>query len=889
MPVTSTVDRLSDFMHDSRTPPSLTPPPFPQSWNVGGSAHDSLAPVEPVQSLQAINNFSLPEGMSNLIVLDKVQEEPTVVLMPPLDAATDSKVNYQSSIPIHEGLQQQYPTSIRPPSIDNSTETSTVPRPIPKEVQVLVDAYIHNTPVLCIASKACMTKSWSVTLPSEVEFAYLGFHSIIAVQEERVPQDGRVPTSSDLAGRAKWEFKLQWGSGGEEYLGLPSDSLPETVAPWWLPPHTSEAVVSEPASTSTSSDNVDASTPEYKHQRLRSHNYSFRNTPIANRCPSILPLHLLVPHNDSAELGFGPEEIVEEHKGWYCAECGKLNRVVMMRHRRCSSSFCVSKVSSRSEASCGYSVLLECLRSPHEMLPAYLPTTKLPPGVGAPAKIQWPNGMMVLRYVLGVNKEPAAAAVESDQPGQRWAPNGEVSARYIFTGNMPSLQLDATELLDSIQTSCELVRDANDSPYFSHTASIGLHWPECLRRAREVIAKSVKTYVCSGDQEMDIQRLLVKGWVDSGSRRGTDLLNVVSSGNCVAMMCLGHNLTLKIFPKSGYLQVESNPNPATDGMLIKMADDVFGSDVAAFTNPQTSTSLETLLDDGEKEPPERRELKVEGFDGQTSQLMPVEGIVLESSSASTPTNDQMSGAMDGVVLESPPSTSEAAVIPEERKHAPRPGRSGATDGVLLAPSPAPTPTQDPQSAMEGIIEPSSSTSETAAILQKRKVALPEEPGIAEVLFEPSTPTKDQKPRAMAEPSSAAEKVVKKRRYTRKTGPEKPETAEVLVEPSTPTKNQSPGAMDGVVPEPSEKAVRKRRKAVPPPQKTEAVDSIVVEPSFVSTPTVKKRYVRKPTVRTVPPQPFIVTLVHGDILVLSGDDFNYSIVRSGTSILLVAFG
>jgi hypothetical protein len=128
--------------------------------------------------------------------------------------------------------------------------------------------------------------------------------------------------------------------------------------------------------------------------------------------------------------------------------------------------------------------------------------------------------MMVLRYVLTADKH-AVAAVESKQYAQReWAPEGEVFASHIFTGNMPSLQLDATELLDSIQLGCELVRDTNDSPYFSHTTTFGpdAQSPECLTRAREVIIKSIKTYV-SADQDMGIQRLMVKGWVDSGSRR----------------------------------------------------------------------------------------------------------------------------------------------------------------------------------------------------------------------------------------------------------------------------------------------------------------------------------------------------------------------------------
>jgi hypothetical protein len=124
--------------------------------------------------------------------------------------------------------------------------------------------------------------------------------------------------------------------------------------------------------------------------------------------------------------------------------------------------------------------------------------------------------MMVLRYILGHR-----AAVEPHQHTQWNRGLGiEASARHIFTGNAPSLQVGATELFDSIQIGCPLLREGDDSSYFSHTAVLepDAQWPACLTRAREVIAKSIKTYVFTENQEMDIQRLLVKGWVDSGSR-----------------------------------------------------------------------------------------------------------------------------------------------------------------------------------------------------------------------------------------------------------------------------------------------------------------------------------------------------------------------------------
>ncbi|KAJ7777469.1 hypothetical protein B0H16DRAFT_1712470, partial [Mycena metata] len=533
--------------------------------------------------------------MEDLIVFEDV---------PTVPSPTPPAAVQRTQTATAESMQINYqPIDIDPQNLPTSPPPITVPHPIPKELQVLVDAYIHNIPVLCIASNACMTEAWSAALPGEVEFAYLGFHTVVGVQEVRIPQLNEAPAPGDLSGRVKWEFKLQWSPGGEEELGLPSDTLEaEVAAPWWLPQSTrTENVVAEPSSPSNFPDD-DLSAPEYKRQRLRSPNYAFKDTPIAHRCPSILPLHLLVPHNDDTELGFGP---IEERRGWYCEECGKLNRVMQMRHRRCSSLLCRSKKSEWAVG--GYSLPLESIRSPQDKMPVYLPTTTLPLAVSQPTHVVWPDGMSVLHYALGVRASTVGALGSEQSTKRAWGPAGEIFAKLIFTGNAPSLQLDATELLDSIQTGCELVREAIDSPYFSHTVAVDLDTPRptCLGRAGEVIAKSVKKYLCAENQEMSIHRLFVKGWVDSGSR-GTDFLSIGGSGNCAAIMCLGHGLTLKIYPKS----YEHPSIGMNDLVLIKMEEDVADGVNVIPPDPQLPDPAEIVLVDGTK-PRKPRKLKVE--------------------------------------------------------------------------------------------------------------------------------------------------------------------------------------------------------------------------------------------------------------------------------------
>ncbi|KAJ7746853.1 hypothetical protein DFH07DRAFT_580731 [Mycena maculata] len=596
------------------------------AWNSSvdwSDLHPNDAPLNRIKNEEPDDVGLL--DMTGLISFDEV--EPVVAI-----AARPVKMVIEQTRTVHPGTSAPvytYPetSSTRPTTACIAQETSTVPGPIPKDVQALIDAYIQCTPVLCIVSNACMNTSWGRKLPEEVGFAYLGFHSVVGVQETRLGKDS---ASSDATGTVEWRFKLRWGSGGEEHLGFPSDAV-DITTPWWL----SQLDTSmEPASNSTSSPNdTDLSTPYYKDRRAQNHNYRFRNMPIAHCCPSILPFHLLVPHNDGTELGFGPEQIANEPKGYYCADCGKLNRITMMRHRRCSSSFCASK---KSQKSSGYSLSLDCIRGPHQTLPVYLPNNTLPPGVNEPTCQSWPDGMMVLCYILGTTP-PADGPVRSEQPSQR--PQrlaGEVSVHHVFTGNSPLLQSDATELLESIQIGCELVRDANESPYFSHTAvAPETTWPECLTRARAVITKNVKTYIGMGEQEISIRRLIAKGWVDNGSRRGFDFLDVRGSGGYAAMMCLGNELVLKILPKSGF--PDSNLGIPTDCMRSEIEEESAQALSVILSEPGPSTAPETPT-------------KAPGKRGRPPKLKP------------TANQDATLGVTDNVFLE-PPTVSDPVKKP----------------------------------------------------------------------------------------------------------------------------------------------------------------------------------------------------------------------------------
>jgi hypothetical protein len=109
-------------------------------------------------------------------------------------------------------------------------------------------------------------------------------------------------------GNAKmiWRVKLRWASGGEAFF----EDDERVARPWWMSPNDTRP--EQPPNH--------RSRPEIERD-LRKEYYSF------------LPLDLLAPSN-SHYMG----------RGWHCKKCGKLNERLLLRMRRCESSYC--KVSS---------------------------------------------------------------------------------------------------------------------------------------------------------------------------------------------------------------------------------------------------------------------------------------------------------------------------------------------------------------------------------------------------------------------------------------------------------------------------------------------------------------------------------------------------------------
>ncbi|KAJ3517007.1 hypothetical protein NLJ89_g771 [Agrocybe chaxingu] len=129
----------------------------------------------------------------------------------------------------HEGTTQ--------PGEDFSS-SSSIPSPIPPELQALIDAYIFGRPVTIIISKDRLLAHWSLQLPKICEYAVLGFFSILGVEETKLevgdPNGSGKAKQVGTYGQVRWRFRLRWAPGGERSI-FPKVDKAQLERPWWDP------------------------------------------------------------------------------------------------------------------------------------------------------------------------------------------------------------------------------------------------------------------------------------------------------------------------------------------------------------------------------------------------------------------------------------------------------------------------------------------------------------------------------------------------------------------------------------------------------------------------------------------------------------------------------
>jgi hypothetical protein len=235
------------------------------------------------------------------------------------------------------------------------------------------------------------------------------------LQAERIESDAsNKPANGRVSGRVKWKLWFHWTPGGEDLL--PDGQT--LIKPWWVP----------------SENGKDRAMPKYMD----------RND-LQNDCHNLLPLDMFAepgPHTSSSPFS----------RGWYCINCGKLNKQIYLRHRMCSStscqvtpillaSYCYADMTTRksnaakASSAIGYAVRLEFAREHSQALPSVAPGNLVPKTVPTNGSA-WADGMHTCCYAI----------------------NDMVEIKHVFTSNRPNLQEEANILFREIQLHVELRR-----------------------------------------------------------------------------------------------------------------------------------------------------------------------------------------------------------------------------------------------------------------------------------------------------------------------------------------------------------------------------------------------------------------------------------------------
>ena len=289
------------------------------------------------------------------------------------------------------------------------------------------------------------------------------------------------------AGRIEWTFKLEWVSGGEEWLVAPTDNHIDYSGPWWDPkptkaPEAPAQTTPHPELTLTGLDEI---TTQMQPLEI-SPNEIPSTDPLANLNDDWQSRYQVEKTSYSIwdrlsdiyysqisshfVAAFGSTHIVPS--GWYCVQCGKLNFQNMFRHRRCSSSVCKVRHPSQivsivilievhlqvAPLPPGFALDLSNIRNPHDAQPLPLPYNTFPEGVQARVA-SWSDGVRTLTYTLDGLQKGVKLELSSESPvGAAVIP----VIKHVFTCNMPSLQVSATQLFMDIQSSVVLSRAVED-------------------------------------------------------------------------------------------------------------------------------------------------------------------------------------------------------------------------------------------------------------------------------------------------------------------------------------------------------------------------------------------------------------------------------------------
>ena len=113
-----------------------------------------------------------------------------------LPSSSSNDVQMKVEEPAHTPVEITPAATHSPPQIPPNLITipqetplsdSCIPKILPPEMQVIIDAYISGTPLNLVASKSVLKARWGVSLPVECGYVYMGFFAVAEVLVSSLP------------------------------------------------------------------------------------------------------------------------------------------------------------------------------------------------------------------------------------------------------------------------------------------------------------------------------------------------------------------------------------------------------------------------------------------------------------------------------------------------------------------------------------------------------------------------------------------------------------------------------------------------------------------------------------------------------------------------------
>ncbi|TCD68030.1 hypothetical protein EIP91_011641 [Steccherinum ochraceum] len=371
--------------------------------------------------------------------------------------------------------------------------TKSTSRPLPIEVQTLLDSHSRGTLVSVVMSRDCSLLPFS--LPPIYGVVFLGFFSIKNV----TTSVGHAPGRENVE-RVCWKFELEWVPGGDslDFSKLPSPT------PWWLP-RTGD----------------DHAVPTHPYTLLPGYF-------TAARAPDGSPIPVTSP-------------VALTRKGWHCTGCGKLNVQRFLCVQRCDQC----KMDNGMGPIRSFHV-----RNMYNLAPLMSPWARYPvASVHCTKKEDLESGYKIYSYLIGshgIGPSVVTHLFTGNLPAVQEGPE------RLWLSLQKHDLLAWRDVRCDLAAGPYYTYHGKPSPPLPENGVLNLEqaWtqePECVNEARDLIHRLVREV---WSDSFSVTELVVLGWLGKGHRKSPTLIPAKSRQ--VAILALGADVELSLAPQNGF-------------------------------------------------------------------------------------------------------------------------------------------------------------------------------------------------------------------------------------------------------------------------------------------------------------------------------------------------